>query len=113
MEVGGRGLEEYGVVALAKVQKRGQFTIPEAIRKVTGAKPGDSLLVRATGRDTFEVKVMPQITADDFFAAMKLRDDVTADDLRRAVEEGIERRVLPQDSALAEAAATTDWDALH
>ena len=113
MKGDGRVREGYGVAALANVRKRGQFTIPEAIRKETGAKPGDSLLVRATGRDTFEVKVLPRITADDFFAAMKLRNDLTADDLRRAVEEGIEHRVLPQDRALTEAATAADWDDPH
>lgn len=104
--------EGYGVAALAKVQTRGQFTIPDVIRKATGAQPGNSLLVRATGPDTFEVRVLPQITADDFIAAMALRSDLTQDDLHRAVEEGIERRVLPAgDGALAEVAAAREEEA--
>lgn len=108
----GSAREGCGVTALAKVQARGQFTIPEAIRKATGAKPGDSLLVRATGPDRFEVQVLPQITADDFCAAMALRGDLTPEDLRRAVLEGIERRVLPEDATpLSEVAATAEAEA--
>ncbi len=108
MEVGKSAREGSGVAAVAKVLARGQFTIPEAIRKVTGVSPGDSLLVRATGPDRFEVMVLPHITADEFFAAMALRDDLTEEDLRRAVEGGIEQRVLPEDGAtLAEVAAAS------
>ena len=98
-----------GVSAVAKVQARGQFTIPEAIRKATGVSPGGSLLVRATGPNRFEVTVLPQITADEFFAAMALRDDVTQEDLQRAMVAGIEDRVMPRDlHVLSEAAATAE-----
>lgn len=101
--------EGYGVAAMAKVQARGQFTIPEAVRKATGVSPGASLLVRATGPDRFEVTVLPTITADDFFAAMALRDDLTPEDLRRAVAEGVEERVLPPDvKAFSEVAAASE-----
>jgi bifunctional DNA-binding transcriptional regulator/antitoxin component of YhaV-PrlF toxin-antitoxin module len=109
MDMAGAEREGCGVAAVAKVQARGQFTIPEAVRKATGVAPGASLLVRATGPDRFEVTVLPTITADEFFAAMALREDATQEDLRRAVVEGIEKRVLPPDlQALAEVAATTE-----
>lgn len=101
------GLREgCAVSAVAKVQARGQFTIPEGVRKATGAAPGASLLVRAVGPDRFEVIVLPQITADEFFQAMELRRDATKEDLRQAVTEGIERRLRPDEgSARSEVAA--------
>ena len=99
--------EGCGVSAVAKVQARGQFTIPEAIRKATGVGVGASLLVRATGPDRFEVTVLPTITADDFFCAMSLRAGLIPEDLERAVLAGIAERVLPADlRAVSEVAAT-------
>ena len=93
--------------AVAKVQARGQFTIPEAIRKATGVGVGASLLVRVTGPDRFEVTVLPTITADDFFSAMSLRAGLIPEDTERAVLAGIAERVLPADlRAVAEGAAT-------
>lgn len=88
MRIGRQPQEGLGVAAMARLRARGAFTIPQVIRRATGAQPGDSLLVRATGPDTFEVMVLPHITADDFFAAMALREDITREELEAAIAEG-------------------------
>ena len=99
--------EGCGVSAVAKVQARGQFTIPEAIRKATGVAAGASVLVRATGPDRFEVTVLPTISADGFFTAMSLRADLTPEDMERAVLAGIAERVLPADLRSASGVTAT------
>ena len=101
------------VAALAHLQARGQFTVPESVRHATGVQPGDTLLVRALEPGRFEVIVLPHISAEEFFEAMALRDDLTAADLHRAIAEGVEARVSPDargptDAAYAEAAATRE-----
>jgi bifunctional DNA-binding transcriptional regulator/antitoxin component of YhaV-PrlF toxin-antitoxin module len=101
------------VAALARLQTRGQFTVPESVRRATGVQPGDTLLVRAVEPGRFEVIVLPHVSAEEFFEAMALRDDLTAADLRRAVAEGVEARVSPDTGgstglALAEVAAARE-----
>lgn len=98
------------VSAVTRLQARGQFTVPEAVRKATGAKPGDTLLVRAVGDRRFEVIVVPRHSPDDFFRAMALRDDLSLEELRQGVAESIAWRVTPEDALEGrhEAAATRD-----
>ncbi len=94
------------VAGIAKMQARGQFTVPEAVRKATGAEPGSTLLVRQSGDDRFEVIVLPHHTAREFCAAMALRDDLTLTRLREGVAESIAIRTMPPElrAALGEAA---------
>lgn len=106
------------MAALARLQARGQFTVPESVRHATGVQPGDTLLVRAVEPGRFEVIVLPHVSAEEFFDAMALRDDLTAEDLHRAIAEGVEARVSPDargstDLAFAEAAATREREGRH
>jgi len=59
MDEVGTEREGCGVTAMAKVQARGQFTIPEAVRKATGVSPGASLLVRAPARTASRSRSCP------------------------------------------------------
>jgi bifunctional DNA-binding transcriptional regulator/antitoxin component of YhaV-PrlF toxin-antitoxin module len=100
------------VAGVAKMQSRGQFTVPEAVRTATGAKPGSTLLVRQTGDDRFEVIVLPKHTAREFCEAMALRDDLTLAELREGVAESIALRTMPHGMRhdRSEVAASRDPD---
>ena len=46
-------------MAIARVQPRGQVTIPQLIRKGCGIEPGSDLLFIQTGSDRFECHRLP------------------------------------------------------
>ena len=47
---------------LGKVLPRGQVTLPRAIRRAAGLKPGDQVIFRATGPGRVEMTVLPRLT---------------------------------------------------
>jgi bifunctional DNA-binding transcriptional regulator/antitoxin component of YhaV-PrlF toxin-antitoxin module len=50
------------MVVVGRILARGQVTLPRAIRRATGLKPGDVVTFKATAPDTVEVKVVPRLT---------------------------------------------------
>ena len=52
---------------VAKVQARGQITLPSAVRKAANIKPGAFIGLRATGPGRIEIHVLSQLTAADLF----------------------------------------------
>lgn len=60
------------MAALSKVQARGQVTLPRAIREAAGVKPGDSVIMRAIGPGTVEIKVLPRLTAAELFERYRI-----------------------------------------
>jgi AbrB family looped-hinge helix DNA binding protein len=54
--------------ATAKVQARGQVTLPQKIRQEAGIKPGDELLVRVAPSGVVELSPMPTLTIDELVA---------------------------------------------
>lgn len=49
-------------MALGRVLRRGQVTLPQSIRHAAGFKPGDLVSFRATGPGTVEVSALPCLT---------------------------------------------------
>ena len=45
---------------IAKVQARGQVTVPQEIREAYGIEPGSELLFLRAGKDHFECRVLPK-----------------------------------------------------
>ena len=45
---------------IAKVQARGQVTVPQEIREAYGIEPGSELLFLKTGQNRFECQVLPR-----------------------------------------------------
>jgi AbrB family looped-hinge helix DNA binding protein len=45
--------------ALARVQARGQVTVPQEIREACGIEPGSYVFFRQSGPDTFQCHVLP------------------------------------------------------
>jgi AbrB family looped-hinge helix DNA binding protein len=56
-------------VALAKVQGRGQITLPHDVREEARIKPGDVLNVYVIGPGQLKVDVVPQLDISAFFDA--------------------------------------------
>ena len=50
------------MVALSKLLPRGQVTLPKAIRRQAGLRPGDVLTIRVTGEGAVEIKALPRLT---------------------------------------------------
>jgi AbrB family looped-hinge helix DNA binding protein len=46
-------------MALAKIQSRGQVTIPAAVRRAAGVAPGDVLVVDAAGKGQLHLTAIP------------------------------------------------------
>lgn len=58
-------------VSIARVQERGQVTIPKAIREEIGIKPGDDLIFRRVGEHDFLASVEPVLTIAEMLAAFR------------------------------------------
>jgi len=50
---------------IAKVQSRGQVTLPSKLRKKIGCRPGDTLVIEATGPGEARLKVLPRLTLQE------------------------------------------------
>jgi AbrB family looped-hinge helix DNA binding protein len=87
-------------MSIARVQARGQVTVPHDIREACGIEPGTDLMFVQTGPDQFECWVMPPRQS-----LMELLDKYTvegvAPDLRQIDEDiadEVARHYLPETS---------------
>jgi AbrB family looped-hinge helix DNA binding protein len=53
------------VLALGRVQSRGQITLPRQVRQAAQIQPGDSVNIQAVGPGRIEVKVVRRLTLQD------------------------------------------------
>ncbi len=85
-----------GPASLAKVLERGQITLPREIRRAAGIKPGDSVLIRATGPTTLEVKVLPQLTLEETFEMFQIDGPIDPDDLKEGWKDAAAEEVFSE-----------------
>jgi AbrB family looped-hinge helix DNA binding protein len=64
------------MMSMAKVQARGQVTVPQEIRELYGIEPGTELFFVATGPRAFECRVLPPQRS-----LMDLVDQLTVEDV--------------------------------
>ena len=71
-------------MAIARVQARGQVTLPKEVRDAAGVEPGDAVIVEATGRGTVELRVVPRMTLAETFERYRIDEpvDLAADRAR-------------------------------
>jgi AbrB family looped-hinge helix DNA binding protein len=77
------------MAALSKVQARGQVTLPRAIRRAAGLKPGDVVLFQATGPRTVQLKVLPRLSLAEALARYRVE---------RPIDDAVDRKAW-QDAA--------------
>ena len=64
------------MTALGKVQSRGQVTLPRAVRQAAGVKPGDTVIVRATGPGKVEIEALPRMTLAEMIEKYRIEGPI-------------------------------------
>jgi AbrB family looped-hinge helix DNA binding protein len=72
---------------LSKVQPRGQVTLPRAVRKAAGVRPGDTVIVRATGPGTVEIKAMPRISLAELLEKYRIDEPINWEGYKEELED--------------------------
>ncbi len=75
------------MTSIAKVQSRGQVTVPSRERKAIGLRPGDMVIIRQTAPNTLELKILPQMTFQEVLERYHIDGPVDISALRAAAEE--------------------------
>lgn len=70
------------MTSIAKVQSRGQVTLPSRERKAIGLEPGDTVIVRQTGDQALELRALPKVTLADLIERYPIEDPVDWDVVR-------------------------------
>jgi AbrB family looped-hinge helix DNA binding protein len=82
------------MAALGKVQARGQVTLPSAIRRAVGLKPGDVVLIEATGPNTVRLKTLPRLTLAEALERFRVRGPIDDAADREAWQDTAARDVM-------------------
>ncbi len=80
--------------ATAKVQARGQVTLPQKIRQEAGIKPGDELLIRVAPSGTVELSPMPSYSIDELAAMYPIEGPIDEAVDREAWEDEAAKEVF-------------------
>ncbi len=84
------------VLALGRVQSRGQITLPRQVRQAAQIQPGDSVTIQAVGPGRIEVKVVRRLTLQDLLDRYPIDVPVNvAADREKWEEEAAEGAVEP------------------
>lgn len=81
---------------LAKVQARGQVTLPRSIRKDMGCKPGDTLMFESTGDGAVEVRVLPRLSATELFQRYPIMEEIDEARVREEWQDIAARDVIKE-----------------
>jgi len=63
-------------MAVAKVQARGQVTLPRSVREKLGCKPGDTVAFRETRAGAVELRVLPRKSLAELLQRYHIEGDV-------------------------------------
>lgn len=74
------------MTSIAKVQSRGQVTLPNRERKAIGLEPGDTVVVRQTGDQTLELKAIPRMTVQEMVERYGVDGSVNIEQIRAEAE---------------------------
>ncbi|MHC1628550.1 MAG: AbrB/MazE/SpoVT family DNA-binding domain-containing protein [Candidatus Nezhaarchaeales archaeon] len=82
-------------MSVVKVTRKYQVTVPESVRRVVGIKVGDKILVEYDERERV-IKMRPLKSVER--KRFKFGKKLTAEDVERAIREGLERCLSPERS---------------
>ncbi|MGH2532078.1 MAG: AbrB/MazE/SpoVT family DNA-binding domain-containing protein [Thermomicrobiales bacterium] len=82
--------------AVARVQARGQITLPSEIRAAMGIEPGDTLFLRAKGPGLVEIRVLPRLTLDDLIERYPIEGPINEQADREAWQAEAAKDVIGQ-----------------
>lgn len=85
--------EEGMAMGLGTVQARGQVTIPAAVRKAAGIKPGDVVLARATGAGRIELRLLKRVSLEQLWARFEGPGVVDDQAIQEAMAQAIAEHV--------------------
>ncbi|MGI8644200.1 MAG: AbrB/MazE/SpoVT family DNA-binding domain-containing protein [Thermomicrobiales bacterium] len=75
------------MTSIAKVQSRGQVTLPSQERKAIGLQPGDMVVVRQTGDQTLELKAIPRMTVQEMVERYGVDEPIDVERVRAEAED--------------------------
>ena len=82
------------MMATGKVQARGQVTLPLAVRRALGIKPGDVLAFETTPSGTVEVRVLSSLRLKDALERYRITEPVDEARDRGAWQDAAARDIL-------------------
>ncbi len=80
------------MIAMGKVGRRGQVTLPASIRRAAGIQAGDKVTIEVTGDRVVEIRLLPRFTLAEALERFRIEGPVD----------------LPRDRELWEAEAARD-----
>lgn len=84
-------------LTLAKVQGRGQITLPREIRRMAGINPGDTVTIKALGPGRVEVHVVPRLTLQELLERYRIEGPVDIPADRQKWQETAAKEALDAD----------------
>jgi bifunctional DNA-binding transcriptional regulator/antitoxin component of YhaV-PrlF toxin-antitoxin module len=80
-------------MSMARVQSRGQVTVPQDVREACGVEPGRDILFVTTGPNSFECWVMPPtLSLEEIFDRFSMEGLAPSiDELREEIGEALVR----------------------
>ena len=101
------------VVAIGRLQQRGQVTVPASVRRALGMKPGDRLMFVVTGERECRVRVLPGVRDLEVFWRRYRTDGPVPEDLWSQAMDDMADEVLrgiegSKHHGLSEVAATSE-----
>jgi AbrB family looped-hinge helix DNA binding protein len=84
------------MATLARIQSRGQLTLPHQIREQAGVKAGDTVVVRVTPSGVVELHPLPSLTIDELVALYPIAGPINEALDREAWEEAAAIDVIGQ-----------------
>jgi AbrB family looped-hinge helix DNA binding protein len=83
---------------LAKVQARGQVTLPRSVRRELGCKPGDTVAFQSAGHGAVEIRVLPRRSFAELLDRYRIPGEIDPSGDRAAWQAAAAQEVL-KDSA--------------
>jgi AbrB family looped-hinge helix DNA binding protein len=81
-------------MALAKVQSRGQITLPREVRQATGIRAGDTVIFQTTENGTIELRILHHLSLRELLDKWSVDEAVDVEALRREAQEAEAQRVI-------------------